>query len=167
MLFRSNDDALVASAAGGTLVGGNGGDLLVGQGGNDVLNGGAGNDVLVGNDGADTLNGGAGEDILDAGTLSDWFFDSGDPNVDSGLGEVYVLWSFGADPFATRVAQLTSNVAGSVSPASYLTAGNHVIDDAFSDTVTGSTESDWFFYNYGQDTATDYSVVADLRVNIA
>lgn len=67
------DDVLVASLAGGTVVGLAGNDLLIGQAGGDELHGKDGNDTLFGGGGADTLVGGEGDDRLVGGHGADTY----------------------------------------------------------------------------------------------
>jgi len=87
----TGNDALTASAAGGTidglagndtitggaaadhLLGSDGKDVLSGGAGNDNLQGGAGDDVLIGGDGNDRLMGDGGHDVMTGGAGADRF----------------------------------------------------------------------------------------------
>ena len=113
--------------------GGGGPNILLGGVGNDRITGGSGQNILVGGDGADRIIGNGGDDILIAGTLSA----SGDPinQIDTLLALV-LEWELDRDPTLLR-PKLT--IAG----------------DDDEDRLTGSSGLDWFFYELGEDTATD------------
>ncbi|MDP5220713.1 calcium-binding protein [Ruegeria sp. 2205SS24-7] len=71
-------DALIADAAGNTLLGLAGNDTLRGADGGDSLDGGAGNDAIYADGGNDTLRGSVGNDHLSGGAGEDLYvFDLG------------------------------------------------------------------------------------------
>ncbi len=118
-----------------TLVGNFGNNVLLGNAGKDALTGGNGKDILVGGDGRDTLNGGSGGDILIAGRLAS------DTNV-AKLIDMQKEWT-SANSYATRIQNLRTGAGASVAS---LKAKINVLNDAGeNDTLTGGTDSDWFF----------------------
>jgi len=124
------------------LSGGKGSDLLFGGPGNDRLLGKQGNDLMVGGQGRDQLVGHPGDDILVAGDLS-W------EDSETDLQEIMDVWAGPGGNATTRMAQL----------ADRFVADEHVMDDAEPDRLTGSAGWDWFFYDVGQDKATDLDTV--------
>ena len=84
----AGDDKLMAGAASG--------DTLYGDGGNDTLDGGGGNDTLFGGDGNDVLiNGSSGPNGLIVGT--DFHGDAGNDTVYGGRGDDNIFGGDGAD----------------------------------------------------------------------
>ena len=130
--------------AGNLLIGGDGFDLLYGGVGADSLFGGIGNDVLIGGGGGDALDGGAGEDLLVSGRV---VFD----NLWSSLVDIRNEWHSNRD-YATRVANLTGTGSGPhANGQTYLTPGTTVLDDGAVDSLIGSSDMDWFLYNFFTD----------------
>ena len=131
----SGSDTLIGNALANRLTGGNGDNILVGLDGTDILEAGSGRDFLIGGLGLDTLNGGSNDDILIAGrTTSDTSF--------SNLNTIRTEWISG-NSYATRIANLRAGVG---SPIVSLKATINVLNDAGEDdSLTGGTNSDWFF----------------------
>jgi Ca2+-binding RTX toxin-like protein len=115
-----------------TLKGGAGKDVLLGGAGSDQLSGGGGRNLLIGGADADVLTGGAKDDILIGGTTD---------HDDDGLvlDAIMAEWT-GANPFATRLANLAASLNGTT-----------VFDDAATDALTGGLGLDWF-WSFGADT---------------
>ena len=113
--------------------GGGGPNILLGGDGDDRITGGSSHDILVGGDGIDRIVGNGGEDILIAGTLGG----EADPidQLDTMLA-LLIEW----ETFRDRASIRPKLIIG----------GD---DDA--DMLTGSADSDWFFFELGEDTATD------------
>jgi hypothetical protein len=124
------------------LNGGRGPNILLGGDGNDRINGGGSQDILVGGEGLDRLVANGGDDILIAGTLGG----AADPidQLDMLLA-LLVEW----DQQRNRALLRPKMVIG----------GD---DDA--DKLTGSSGEDWFFFQLGEDTATD--VKRELAENL-
>jgi hypothetical protein len=121
------------------LNGGSGPNVLLGGAGDDDIRGGSGHDILVGGIGADRIVGNQGRDILIAGELEG----QADPidQLDH-LLSLLAEWAFYTDPSRTRTRLA-------------------VIGDDDADTLTGSSDADWFFFELGEDDATD--VKSELR----
>jgi len=96
----------------------------------------------VGGENEDRLQGNADDDILIAGLLS--FADS-----DEIVFEVMDIWT-SDEEYLERIDRL-SNPADRYA----LLPGVSAVDDDDRDTLTGSSGSDWFFYDLQQDRATD------------
>ncbi len=113
--------------------GGSGPNILLGGDGDDRVSGGSGQDILVGGDGIDRLVANGGDDILIAGTLGG----QDDPidQLDTMLA-LLLEWDLFRDRTTLRPK---------------LAIGGD--DDA--DMLTGSSDADWFFFELGEDTATD------------
>ncbi len=82
LIGTAGDDALVADATGGMVLGLDGNDTILGGAGDDWIDAGAGNDVLEGGSGSDQLIGGSGSDryrfsIADGGFFQDVIEDYG------------------------------------------------------------------------------------------
>jgi len=118
----AGNDALTATAAGGTIhalagddtvTGGGGTDLLYGDAGNDSLIGNAGSDQLVGGDGKDTLIGGAGDDNLQGGSGDD-VLNGGDGNdrLMGDGGHDVMTGGAGADRFVIPTGCATFTTTG-------------------------------------------------------
>ncbi|MCX7420292.1 MAG: GEVED domain-containing protein [Planctomycetia bacterium] len=118
-----------------SLSGGNGDDVLIGGSKNDVLNGGAGRDILIGSTGADTLIGGSEDDILIGGSSSL------STNVAS-LTAIRNEWR-SASNYSSRVANLLNG--GGLNGATKLSSSTISNDSSVADSLTGSSELDWFF----------------------
>ncbi|HZN33663.1 MAG TPA: hypothetical protein VFB80_07580, partial [Pirellulaceae bacterium] len=113
--------------------GGGGPNVLLGGDGDDRVTGGSNHDILVGGLGTDRIVGNGGDDILIAGTLGG----AADPidQLDMLLALV-TEWELDRDRDRLR--------------PKLLVGGDH---DA--DMLTGSSDSDWFFFDFDEDTATD------------
>jgi hypothetical protein len=113
--------------------GGGGPNVLLGGDGDDRVTGGSNHDILVGGDGIDRIVGNGGDDILIAGTLGG----AADPidQLDSLLA-LLIEWEQLRDRAKLRPKLI---IGGD--------------DDA--DMLTGSADADWFFFELGEDTATD------------
>jgi hypothetical protein len=113
--------------------GGGGPNVLFGGEGDDRVTGGSNHDILVGGDGIDRLVGNGGDDILIAGTLGG----ADDPidQLDTMLA-LLIEWEL----FRDRTTLRPKLVIGG---------------DEDADMLTGSADSDWFFFELGEDTATD------------
>src|SRR5262249_4311485 len=107
--------------------------LLLGGSGDDRLIGGPGQDILVGGTGADRITANGGDDILIAGSLGG----PADPiDLFDQMLSTLVEWDAFRDRQRTR-PRLTSAY------------------DNDADVLTGSAGLDWFFYELGEDRATD------------
>jgi Ca2+-binding RTX toxin-like protein len=135
---------LYGGAGDDKLTGGGGDDVLLGGAGDDHLGGGAGGDILIGGKGADRLVGSAGDDILIAGMTA----------YDADRGALAALHGVWVDPTRTyqqRVADLTNpSLRGGV----YLGSATVGHDDS-ADVLTGSSGTDWFFFDPTRDRVTD------------
>ncbi len=131
----TSSDTLLENTLANRLTGGLGDNILVGMEGDDILEAGNGRDILIGGLGLDTLNGGAGDDILIAGrTMSDTSL--------SNLNTLRTQW-VSANTYAVRIANLRAGVG---SPVVSLKARTNVLNDAGEDdSLTGGSNSDWFF----------------------
>jgi hypothetical protein len=150
----TGDDAnnlLDGSLGNDTIHGGAGNDTLFGNDGDDKLFGGTGRDLLFGNLGADTLDGEADDDILFDGQTS---FGGSVTSTDALL----TAWT-SADPYLTRINSIRNGTTG-VTGAPRLNTQTVTPDSAI-DTLTGGTESDWFFAGT---TGSAIDVVTDLDV---
>jgi Ca2+-binding RTX toxin-like protein len=113
--------------------GGAGPSIFLGGEGDDRINGGKGQDILVGGDGADRIVANGGDDILIAGTLG------GDADPINQLDDMLALvleWEADRNPTLLRPK---------------MTIGG----DDDEDKLTGSSGSDWYFFELGEDTAND------------
>jgi Ca2+-binding RTX toxin-like protein len=126
---------LFGGAGNDTLNGGGGSCILVGGDGDDQLTGSSGRDLLIGGTGADRLVGNKGDDILIAGTTAY------DNNI-AALEAVLARWN-GSDSYSARVAAITAGVGS----AQYKLTSATVFSDTSVDTLTGSSDQDWFFAN--------------------
>ena len=115
------------------LNGGGGPNILLGGAGNDRLTGGSRHDILVGGVGADRIVGNGGDDILIAGTLG-----GADDPIDQldALLALLAEWDLKRDRARLRPKLLIGG-------------------DNDADKLTGSSGNDWFFFELGEDTATD------------
>jgi len=113
--------------------GGGGPNVLLGGKGDDRVTGGSNHDILVGGEGVDRIVGNGGDDILIAGTLGG----AADPidQLDTLLA-LLIEWEL----FRDRATLRPKLVIGG---------------DDDDDMLTGSADSDWFFFELGEDTATD------------
>lgn len=126
------------------MTGTTGNDLLLGGAGNDTLIGLDGRDILVGGSGSDTLSGDAGEDILMAGMSTYTLLSHLTP-----LASIKAEWESPALQ-ALRILNLTGSGLGGLNGTNYLNAAT-LIDDVFSDTVTGGADADWLHFDFLQD----------------
>jgi uncharacterized delta-60 repeat protein len=152
-LTGGNGNDTINGGAGNDLIdGGSGIDDLNGQGGSDIVLGGADNDlvqggadrdILIGGAGADSVLANAEDDILVAGTTSH------DGNS-SALFAIMAEWNSG-HTYAQRVANIRNGSGGAALNGSYFLnpdgATPTVHDDGATDTLTGSTGTDWFLFN--------------------
>jgi Ca2+-binding RTX toxin-like protein len=129
-----------------TLQGNGGNDVLIGGSQNDSLIGGPGGDLLIGGAGTDTLDGGAGDDILIGGTSSH------DGNI-AALNSIMAEW-MSANAYSTRVANLLNG--GGANGTIKLNTTTIQNDSSAADTLTGGTDSDWFFQS-NADVLTDFN----------
>jgi Ca2+-binding RTX toxin-like protein len=113
--------------------GGGGPNVLLGGEGDDRVTGGSNHDILVGGEGADRIVGNGGDDILIAGTLGG----AADPidQLDFLLALV-VEWEAERDRTILRPKLIIGG-------------------DDDEDRLTGSAGFDWFFFELGEDVATD------------
>jgi Ca2+-binding RTX toxin-like protein len=114
------------------LNGGGGPNILLGGDGDDRINGGKGHDILVGGDGADRIVANGGDDILIAGTLGG----SADPihQLDALLA-LLIEWDLERDRTRLRLKMLVGGDDGE-------------------DKLTGSSGTDWHFFDFDEDQAT-------------
>lgn len=126
---------LIGGSGDDTLTGNPQANILVGNDGNDVVQGSTGRDILIGGLGTDSLNGGSDDDILIAGrTLSDASL--------AQLIDLQTEW-LSANFYPTRLTNLRSGVGTSLAS---LQAGINVLNDSPAiDTLTGGTDTDWYF----------------------
>ncbi len=112
-------------------------NIILGGMGDDTILGGTGRDVLVGGVGADSIQGQGGDDLLISGSTTH------DSNQ-AALRTVLAEWTNTAKNYNTRVTNLRAGVSGIRLQAAG--AGATVFDDGASvDTMTGGTETDWYF----------------------
>jgi PKD repeat protein len=124
-----------------TIRGGGIGDILVGGDGNDTIYGGKGRDIIIGGNGSDSLVGNQDDDVLIAGrTVHD--------TDSAALNAIRTVWTGGAT-YDSRVSTLKSTVLR--------TSGSDldVFDDGSTDTLVGSSGTDFFVFNVGADVVTD------------
>jgi Ca2+-binding RTX toxin-like protein len=134
-----------------TLTGSAGPESLRGFGGDDTINGGGGGDILDGGGGGDFLDGGAGGDFLDGGAgfdLASWL--SQTSGLTLNLGNQGLNAGAAAGDTVTNVEGLyltnsADNYTGGVT-------GLFVYGFGGNDTLTGSTQSDFFDGGAGGDT---------------
>ncbi len=133
------------------LFGGGGANILLGGDGDDQLDGGGGRDLLIGGDGADRLMGTKHDDIIIADRAS---VESSHEALCAVLDE----WNSKRN-FTQRVRNLTDGTgsADRLNANYYLIRSVTILDDHFSDTLTGDSGQDWFFYNLALDQVTDQS----------
>ncbi len=136
------------------LQGGGGANILLGGEGDDVLMGRAARDLIFGGLGADQLVGNGGDDLLIAGTTS---YDDVLIN-EQALLTLLAEWT-SSRSYAQRVANLR-NSAGPVLAGTGLSLqmGITVFDDGDWDTLTGSAQLDWFFFDELLDRVSDRKV---------
>jgi hypothetical protein len=152
----SNIQIVLGGSRGNAVSGGSESVVLVGGVGHDTLAGGNGPNILIGGAGPDTLIGGPDEDLLIGGTTA----------LSGSLAALDALFDYwtGGDDFATRVGNLRAgNIVGvpALSPTS-------IMDDASTDTLTGSAGLDWFFARVAvvpADTITDFDLAGGEQVN--
>jgi hypothetical protein len=152
----SNIQIVLGGSGGNTLTGGGQSTVLVGGMGHDTLTGGTGRNILIGGAGPDTLTGGLDEDLLASGT-------TGFSSSLTALDALFDYWN-GADDFATRVGNLR---AGNILGAPVLNSTS-ILDDASTDTLTGSAGLDWFFAKLtapAVDTITDLDLARGEQLN--
>jgi hypothetical protein len=113
--------------------GGGGPNVLLGGEGDDRVTGGSSHDILVGGEGADRIVGNGGDDILIAGTLG-----GADDPIDQldFLLALVVEWETERDRTILRPKLIIGG-------------------DDDEDRLTGSAGFDWFFFELGEDIATD------------
>lgn len=144
------------SAGSVTLNGGNGDDVLIGGTKNDILNGGAGRDILIGSAGTDTLNGASEDDILIGGNSSL------STNVAS-LAAIRNEWTSG-NSYALRVSHLLTG--GGLNGTIKLSSATITNDSSAADSLTGSSELDWFFQS-ANDILVDFNAgLGELKTTI-
>jgi Ca2+-binding RTX toxin-like protein len=144
------------------LDGGAGHDALFGGLGDDHLVGGSGRDFLVGGGGADRIVGNSDDDILVSGIL---LYESNETAIDRIMRE----WTANAT-YANRTAHLLG-ASGGLNDGYYLITDGpsaNVLDDNTSDTLTGSSGTDWFFANLfldNGDDATKKDKITDMHAS--
>ena len=152
---------LYGDAGNDRLKGGAGHDAIFGGDGDDLLLGKSGRDLLIGGVGADRIIGNADDDILIAGSTA-FDFDANrrlKATHERSLLDIMQEWTSSRD-YAVRVANLT-NGSGSTdgeNGSTFLKTGGAdatVFDDDDKDVLTGSSGSDWFFFDLEDDRATD------------
>ncbi len=145
---------------------GNGRDnFLYGRGGNDIIAGNAGRDWLFGGTGADSLTGGDDEDLLMAGGLAANALDIDD------LFDIMKEWSSTdtEDHYEERIDTLSGILLWYTRDREN---GNSLLDDSTlvgdsdADTLAGSGDTDWFFYDAGEDTLSDLDADLEETVDI-
>ncbi len=136
-----------------TLQGGNGDDVLVGGTKNDSLIGGGGRDLLVGGTGIDNLYGGAGDDILIGGTITTSI------NTPAALTAIMAEWT-SAESLATRQTNLRNG--GGLNGTNKLNSTTVKNDANAADSLTGDTDTDWFFQFTG-DVLVDFADLEDVK----
>ncbi|MGH7177023.1 MAG: hypothetical protein ACREJC_06570, partial [Tepidisphaeraceae bacterium] len=138
--------------------GGGGNNIIIGGAGSDKLSGGGVRDILIGGADADRIVGNGGDDILIAGATS---YDSG-PDDDK-LANDGILLKLADEWFSTRsYSDRVANIQNGTGPilggtGRSLTFGATVFSDTAIDQLTGSSGSDWFFFDVATDKATDLS----------
>jgi len=152
----SNIQIVLGGSQGNAVSGGSDSAVLVGGLGHDTLAGGSGRNILIGGAGFDTLIGGSDEDLLIGGTTA----------LTSSLAALDALFDYwtGGDDFATRVGNLRAGNILDI-PALNLTS---ILDDASTDTLTGSAGLDWFFAKLttpAVDTITDLDLAGAEQIN--
>ena len=110
----------------------------------------SGRDILIGGMGADRIIGNSDDDILIAGYLT--FMD-----LERALCAIRREWISTDRDYMDRVESLTDqqNDAGMfdsrLNDNYFLIWGSTVVDDGASDVLTGSSGTDWFFFNQDED----------------
>lgn len=137
----STFEKVIGGGLNDTITGNSLDNILLGGAGADTITGGAGRDLVFAGLGADSLLGGSGDDILLAGTSS-W-----DTNA-AKLRSILNIW-LGAGDYNSRTTTLRDGTGG-VQLKANVTAFN----DTNADTLTGNSETDWFFASLA-DTLTD------------
>lgn len=179
----SGVEALVGSAFGDTLRGGNAADGLMGGGGGDLLAARGGNDSVAGGVGDDTLDGGAGADVLDGGSGNDlvtylnatgavradlyapaWTW--GDAGGDIFIGiEILAGSNFGDQLLGDADANTILGMAGN----DYLVgrAGNDTLDGGDgNDSLAGGPGADLMIGQQGTDLAYYWDAMAGVRADL-
>ncbi len=143
-------DHLNAGKKASTLLGGDGDDMLIGGNGNDILIGGLGADRIIGN---------GGDDILIGGRTS---YDA----IDAAWKSLMSVWNTNASN-ASRVAAVRNSAN-----AYYLSHVDNgllkprtVYSDNSVDQITGSSGTDLFFAEFGDDALQD--ILTDLKGELA
>jgi len=152
IIGSSHNDILGAASDGQTLSGGDGNDWLIGNSGVTSLNGGNGNDVLVAGSGWDGIHGGDGIDAVSyrnatAGVTLDMAggHNAGDAVGDTVANDIEFIWgSDFADTVVNRIPQAHLNGYGG------------------DDTLTGYSDSEFFYGGTGADTITTGAGVDDV-----
>jgi Ca2+-binding RTX toxin-like protein len=127
------------------LEGGSSHDVLVGHDGRDTLRGMIGRDVLIGGTGRDQMNGDGGEDVLVAGSTD---FDG---RIEA-LAAILAEWKSNR-LYAARVNNLRNGSGGSRLNGDFFLDSTTTHDDNVADTLTGSTDLDWFLAHQNGDTS--------------
>jgi len=120
-----------------------GNDVLLGGAGDDMLHGGNGRDLLIGGNGSDRLLGNSDDDILIAGATDH-------DALEAALCQIMDEWSRTDVDLATRVRRLEGPAGGGSADdknGAYFLNAQTVQDDGLQDMLTGSSGSDWFFFN--------------------
>jgi Ca2+-binding RTX toxin-like protein len=131
LIGANGNDTLTGNDAANAIAGGDGNDTLAGMAGNDTLTGGAGNDTLVGGAGDDVFTPGAGDDSMVGG-------DAGDLLVPTeATGAVVIDIAAG-----TLTGQGNDSFSGIV----------NAHGTAFADSISGSSDNQYFFGRAGNDT---------------
>jgi hypothetical protein len=118
------------------LNGGRGPNVILGGGDDDMIVGGDGQDLLIGDAGADRIVGNQGDDIMIAGSATG----------PSGAGNPIVLY----DELLDILLEWDSLRARAITRPKLTITG-----DADADVLTSSAGTDWFFYDFLEDVATD------------
>ncbi len=160
-------DVLVGTAAGGTIMAGDGNDTITaddatnylrGEVGDDVIYGGAGFDDINGNQGNDTIHGGIGDDWVVGGKDNDLQFgESGDDIVWGNLGNDTLSGGSGADQI--RGGQGDDSISGG-------SGNDYISGDRGNDTESGGSGADNFhtFSGAGVDRVLDFNAAEGDRV---
>ncbi|TXT38962.1 MAG: repeat-containing protein [Planctomycetota bacterium] len=144
-----------------TVLGGTGSDVMYalaggrkvsfsGGAGSDVLFGGSGADTLLGGDNDDFLSGGEGSDSLDGGSGTNTLTETSD--TDYSVGNGLTSGGIGSDSFVNiQFAQLRGGSNANAISAAEFTGSATIIGEAGDDTLTGSSQADFFDGDNGDD----------------
>jgi subtilisin family serine protease/methionine-rich copper-binding protein CopC len=127
---------IYGGAGNDTLSDAGGDDILVGGDGNDVINAAQGRDILIGGSGADNLDGGPDDDLLVPTATAH------DANRQA-LVAIQQEWRR-TDTYAHRVANILGTGGGGANGSFQFNTAT-VIDDNVSDSMQGSSGTNWFF----------------------